>query len=70
MRLPLNRPFALMLFIITLLVAGCGVTTSRDKVSAVRPATPTAAPSLAWQKRSLPSGVAAWTISPIDGQHV
>jgi hypothetical protein len=69
MRLPLNRPFALIVLIITLLVAGCGITTSRDKVSAVRPASPIATPSLAWQKRSLPDSNAAWTISPIDGQH-
>ena len=67
------------LFIVAVLVAGCGVSTAHG-VGAARQAahspapsttpTPASLPALAWRTRTLPSGYTGWAISPADGRRL
>ena len=70
---------AVGLFIVAVLVAGCGVSTahgnSATRQTAHSPApsatpTPASLPALAWRTRTLSSGYTGWAISPADGRRL
>lgn len=72
MILHLKKPLWVALIITSLLlVAGCGISTSHGAdPSTAKHTTPTAMPTLVWQKRLLPPNAAGWAISPVNGRDV